>query len=83
MQRVRDLGGAIVTRRVTALPELFDAGVDAVVNCPGLGARDLVGDLSVYPVRGQIVRVTNPGITLSVRDEVPPGRPRLRSPAGR
>jgi D-amino-acid oxidase len=72
MQRVRDLGGEIVTRRVTALPELFDAGADAVVNCPGLAARDLVGDLSVYPVRGQIVRVTNPGITLSVRDEFHP-----------
>jgi D-amino-acid oxidase len=72
MRRVRDLGGEIVTRRVTALPELFDAGVDAVVNCPGLAARNLVGDLSVYPVRGQIVRVTNPGITLSVRDEFHP-----------
>jgi D-amino-acid oxidase len=31
-----------------------------------------VGDLSVYPVRGQIVRVTNPGITMSVRDEFHP-----------
>ena len=28
-----------------------------------------MGDDTVYPVRGQIVRVTNPGLTLSVRDE--------------
>jgi D-amino-acid oxidase len=72
MGQVRDLGGEIVTRQVNALPELFDAGVDAVVNCPGLAARDLVGDRSVYPVRGQIVRVSNPGITMSVRDEFHP-----------
>jgi D-amino-acid oxidase len=72
MRQVRGRGGDIVRRRVTALAELLDDGVDAVVNCPGLGARELVGDLSVYPVRGQIVRVTNPGLTLSVRDEFHP-----------
>ena len=72
MRQVRDLGGEIVTRRVTALSELHEAGVDALVNCPGLGARELVGDRSVYPVRGQIVRVTNPGLTMSVRDEFHP-----------
>ncbi len=72
MRRVRELGGEIVTRRVTALAELTATGADALVNCPGLAARDLVGDLSVYPVRGQVVRVTNPGITMSVRDEFHP-----------
>jgi D-amino-acid oxidase len=72
MRQVRDLGGEIVTRRVTTLAELSEAGVDALVNCPGLGARELVGDRSVYPVRGQIVRVANPGITMSVRDEFHP-----------
>jgi D-amino-acid oxidase len=72
MRQVRALGGEIVTRQVTTLAELPEAGVDALVNCPGLGARELVGDLSVYPVRGQIVRVTNPGITMSVRDEFHP-----------
>jgi D-amino-acid oxidase len=72
MRQVEDRGGEIVMRHVTALAELFDVGLDALVNCPGLAARELVGDLSVYPVRGQIVRVTNPGITLSVRDEFNP-----------
>jgi D-amino-acid oxidase len=57
---------------VSSLGELSDGWTDAVVNCPGLGARELVGDLSVYPVRGQIVRVTNPGLSLSVRDEYHP-----------
>jgi D-amino-acid oxidase len=72
MGQVRDRGGEIVKRHVTALGELSDAGADAVVNCTGLAARDLVGDRSVYPVRGQIVRVTNPGLALSVRDEFHP-----------
>jgi D-amino-acid oxidase len=72
MGQVRDRGGEIVARHVTALAELSDDGVDALVNCPGLAARDLVGDHSVYPVRGQLVRVTNPGITMSVRDEFHP-----------
>ena len=68
-QQVRRDGGELVRRRVSALDELIDDAVDAVVNCSGLAARSIVGDTSVYPVRGQIVRVTNPGLTLSVRDE--------------
>jgi D-amino-acid oxidase len=34
-----------------------------LVNCPGVGAHDLVPDSSVTPVRGQAVVVANPGIT--------------------
>jgi D-amino-acid oxidase len=67
--RVRERGGRIGLRRVRSLGELSGGWADALVNCSGLGARDLAGDLSVYPVRGQIVRVANPGLTLSVRDE--------------
>lgn len=33
-----------------------------VVNCSGLGARELVPDASMRPVRGQIVVVENPGV---------------------
>jgi D-amino-acid oxidase len=69
--RIRDLGGALIQRRVTSLGELDD-GVDVVVNCAGLGAIELANDATVYPVRGRIVRVTNPGLTMSVRDELHP-----------
>ncbi|MGO8961876.1 MAG: FAD-dependent oxidoreductase, partial [Streptosporangiaceae bacterium] len=34
-----------------------------VVNCAGCGARDLVPDADVTPVRGQVVVTSNPGIT--------------------
>jgi D-amino-acid oxidase len=69
--RIRDLGGELIQRLVTSLGELDD-GVDVVVNCAGLGAIELANDATVYPVRGRIVRVTNPGLTMSVRDELHP-----------
>jgi D-amino-acid oxidase len=34
-----------------------------IVNCTGCGARDLVPDPDVAPVRGQVVVTSNPGIT--------------------
>jgi D-amino-acid oxidase len=65
-------GGQLQRRRVGSLAELSDEDTDVVVNCSGIASRTLVGDASVYPVRGQIVRVTNPGLTMSVRDEQHP-----------
>ena len=62
-----------VVRRVARLDEVLDLAPEAVVNAAGMAAGALVGDETVYPVRGQIVRVTNPGLRLSVRDEEHPG----------
>jgi D-amino-acid oxidase len=64
-------GGQVEYRRLRRIDELADQA-PVVVNCSGLGARTLVGDLSVIAVRGQVVRVTNPGVRLSVRDEEHP-----------
>jgi D-amino-acid oxidase len=60
LARYTALGGSVTVRAVASL-----AAVDAptVVNCTGIGARDLVPDESVVPVRGQVVVVANPGIT--------------------
>jgi D-amino-acid oxidase len=63
-------GAVIETRHLASLDDATPA--DLVVCCAGLGARELVGDDSVTPVRGQIVRVANPGLTVSVRDEQHP-----------
>ncbi len=57
--RYEAAGGAISVEPVSSLASL-DAPV--VVNCTGIGARDLVPDPSVVPVRGQVVVVRNPGI---------------------
>ncbi|WP_406440960.1 FAD-binding oxidoreductase [Streptomyces sp. NBC_01613] len=58
-ERLLKAGGAIEQRTVGGFAEV-DASV--VVNCTGLGARELVPDTSVRPVRGQLVVVENPGI---------------------
>jgi D-amino-acid oxidase len=71
--QLRERGGEIRARRVSSLGERPGGPADALVNCPGLAARGLPGDLTVYPVRGQIVRVTHPGLTRPVRDEHHPG----------
>ncbi|MCP3767788.1 MULTISPECIES: NAD(P)/FAD-dependent oxidoreductase [unclassified Streptomyces] len=57
--RLTAAGGVVEERSVTDLARV-DAPV--VVNCSGLGARDLVPDPAVRPVRGQLVVVENPGI---------------------
>ncbi|HET6398342.1 MAG TPA: FAD-dependent oxidoreductase [Candidatus Thermoplasmatota archaeon] len=50
------LGGRFRHRRLRDLQEAA-RGADAVVNCSGLGARELARDPSLRPVRGQVVRV--------------------------
>jgi D-amino-acid oxidase len=57
--RYEAAGGSIEISSVTSLSSL-DAPV--VVNCTGIGARDLVPDPLMVPVRGQVVVVRNPGI---------------------
>ncbi|GHE52563.1 amino acid oxidase [Streptomyces longispororuber] len=60
-EELRALGVAVEVRTVASLAEPL-ARAPRVVNCSGLGARDLVPDDSVRPVRGQLVLVENPGI---------------------
>lgn len=60
-RRLARAGGTVQRRPVTSLAEA--AGEAAtVVNCSGLGARELVPDPQVHPVQGQLVVVENPGI---------------------
>lgn len=58
-ERLVAAGGMVQTRPVAGLAE---ADAPVVVNCTGLGARELVPDPAVRPVRGQLVVVENPGI---------------------
>jgi D-amino-acid oxidase len=58
-ERLLRAGGTIEERTVSALTE---ADAPVVVNCAGLGARELASDPSVRPQRGQLVVVENPGI---------------------
>lgn len=68
-ERFRALGGRVEQRDVGDLRRLA-AERGLVVNCSGLGARRLAGDDSVYPVRGQIIRVSRPpGVDRVLFDE--------------
>jgi D-amino-acid oxidase len=58
-ERLLRAGGTVEERTVT---DLAEPNAPVVVNCAGLGARDLVPDPAVRPVRGQLVLVENPGI---------------------
>jgi D-amino-acid oxidase len=64
------LGGTVDYATVRSL-----ASVDApvVVNCTGIGARSLVPDESLVPVRGQVVVAENPGISEFYIDHGTPG----------
>jgi D-amino-acid oxidase len=69
--RLHALGGTVQRREVASLDEL-DA--DAVVNCAGLGARELAGDDSLVAVRGQILRVAAPEVREWLLDQSDPQR---------
>ncbi len=59
--RLSAAGGVVELRTVRGFAEAA-AEARVVVNCTGLGARELVPDPGVRPVRGQLVVVENPGI---------------------
>jgi D-amino-acid oxidase len=58
----------IVQRSVESFDEVFAAGYYLVVNCSGLGSRELCNDTKVYPVRGQVVVVKSNGLDKIVLD---------------
>ena len=62
LDRLTTSGGEVQVAEVRSLAEAA-ADAPVVVNCTGAGARDLVPDHDVQPVRGQAVVVANPGIS--------------------
>jgi D-amino-acid oxidase len=66
--RLRELGGRIVQREVRSLDEAWREA-PVVVNCTGLGARALVGDDLLFPIRGEVVRVAPPPVKRFLFDE--------------
>ena len=60
LEKLHAAGSRVHRARIT----LAEAAAEAprVVNATGIGARDLVPDETLYPVRGQLVVVENPGI---------------------
>ncbi|HEX8095665.1 FAD-dependent oxidoreductase [Jatrophihabitans sp.] len=71
--RLRKTGIDIRARRLADLPAAL-AGVDAAVNCTGLGARELAGDGELSPVRGQVIVVEQFGLSEWLLDQNDPER---------
>ncbi len=66
--RLRALGVPVERRAVASLDDALRE-CPRVVHCAGLGARELADDRLLHPVRGQVVRVENPGLTRVWIDE--------------
>lgn len=71
IEQVEALGGSLERRSVGTLAEAAGA-TPVLVNATGLAAGRLVPDPAVHPIRGRIVVLANPGITVSHRDEDDP-----------
>lgn len=67
-----EASGGTVT--VAHLDDLGGAGGALVVNCSGLGSRELASDQTMVAIRGQVVAVPNPGIAEGIADESDPER---------
>jgi D-amino-acid oxidase len=67
-RRLRSLGAHIVERKLRSLDEALQ-DVELVVNCSGLGARELAADRTLFPIRGQVVRVERGGIDQFLLDD--------------
>jgi D-amino-acid oxidase len=66
-------GGQVVQRAVADMSEAF-AQHRVVVNCAGLGARELLNDHDLRPARGQVVRIKATGFNRGiVEDDGPEG----------
>ena len=63
-------GGLVEKRKISSFNEL--ESYDIIINCTGLGSRELVGDDALQPGRGQLVIVNAPWanhISINVRDD--------------
>jgi len=58
MEKFKRNGGNVLQHKVENLQELCGQKYDVVINCSGVQAHNLVGDTSVQPVRGQVLRVS-------------------------
>ena len=63
MTEFKNRGGRVVEKHLHSLQELAGK-YDVVVNCCGLGAKQLINDKLMTPIRGQVIRVKAPWITM-------------------
>lgn len=65
MEKFIALGGKMERRNIKMLYQLAEEGYDLIINCSGLGARELVADETMMPIRGQVYRVIDSPIYIA------------------
>lgn len=68
LDQFRQRGGQVEHRAIQDMDTAF-AACPVAVNCTGLGARELVGDTSLRPSRGQVLRVRPNGFRRVLLDD--------------
>ncbi|XP_034833536.1 D-amino acid oxidase [Maniola hyperantus] len=68
-QRFKTANGQTVRHKIASLRDHILDDFDVVINCLGLGAREVVPDDKVVPIRGQISRVLASWVTNAVIDK--------------
>jgi len=73
MNTFMELGGIInkLDRDIESIDEVVGES-ELIINCLGLGSRKVFNDENTYPIRGQLVRTTNPGLSRCINDEFGP-----------
>jgi D-amino-acid oxidase len=74
LARLKDAGGTLKQEAVASL-EVASGSVPMVVNCTGMGARELAHDPTLRPVRGQLVIIANPGVEIGLVEAEDEGDP--------
>lgn len=68
LNQYKSLGGKLEQHEIKDINEAL-ASYDIVINCTGLGSRQLFNDDEVYPVRGQVVKVKPNGFDQVMADD--------------
>ena len=69
MEQFKNNGGTVVKRKLNSLQEV-EGDYNVVVNCTGLGSKELVKDHKMYAVRGQVAVLRAPWVKHLVTAEV-------------
>jgi len=73
VNRFVESGGGItkLDREIEKIEEI-SANSRLIINCSGLGAGNIFNDKEVFPIRGQLVKTSNPGLKDCVNEEEGP-----------
>lgn len=71
LETFKRAGGELILQEVQSI-EAVKGVFHQIINCTGLGARELVHDKSLYPIRGQVIKADRiPSIPYIIEDNGP------------